>query len=288
MTAVTEPEPALRRRLARARPAVLTAVVVAVACLFAIGPFAYLISAAFKHSLVLFSYPPHWIEWPPYFGNFRYLLEHTAFLRWASNSLGVAAIVTIAKVLMDSMAGYAFARMRFPGRTLIMAVMATGIMVPTAVLIVPLYFLVKSLNIFDTYWALVLPPLANPVGVFIMWSYISALPPEIEQAARIDGCGPFQIYWRMVLPLAQRGLVVIATYTFLVQYGSFVWPLVGTQSSRLFVLTTGLSSLQPSLGATNWGVISAACVLSMIPIVVVFFGLQRLFRAAPAAAGLKG
>lgn len=257
-------------------------------CVVAIAPFLYVISTSLKHSRVLFDYPPHWIPDPPYGGNYSKLVTQYPFVRWAANTLFVASVVTAIKLLIDSMAAYALARLDFVGRRAVLGAMAATIMIPPALLIIPLFFLVRDAGLLDTYWALILPPLANPVGVFILRAFIRGIPEELEHAARVDDANPFQVYWHVILPAIRPGLVVVASYVFLVEYVDFVWPLVATQSDSKLLLSTGLATLKPRTINVDWGLTSAASVLSMVPITAVFLVFQRRLVGGSLAAGLKG
>ena len=174
-------------------------------CLIAVLPFAYVISASFKATQSLFEFPPQWIPADPTLGNYRRLFTDLPFLRWTLNTLLVAGVVAALKVIFDSMAGYAFSKLDFTGRRALFALMLGTVMIPPAVLIIPLFFLVRDAGLLDTYWALILPPLANPIGIFMMRGFIDALPDDLEHAARIDGAGPFRTYWHVVLPLVKPG-----------------------------------------------------------------------------------
>jgi len=261
----------------------VTLVVISIVIL---SPFFYVISTSLKDSTALFSYPPKWFAWPPYFGNYTEVLEHTDFLRWMLNTLIVASAATGIKIVVDSMAGYAFARISFPGRQALFLVIVGTMLVPPAALIIPLFIIVRWLNLNDTYIGLIVPALANPLGVFMMKSFIEQLPRDIDSAARLDGASEWAIYRRIIVPLIKPGIVVLAIYTFLLQYTAFVWPLVITNSENMRVLTTGLASMT-TLFTVNWGLISAASILSLIPITIVFLLFQRQFVAASLAGALK-
>lgn len=284
----------MMRRLFRPRPigqagpalSALSYTIVIVAAVISVVPFLYILSTAFKQTTSLFHYPPDWIPTPVYWGNFSALISDHPFLRWTLNTLLVSTVVTVVKVLIDSMAGYAFAKMRFPGRNALFLLVLATLMVPFSAVLIPLYFLVRDLGLLNTYWALILPPLASPIGIFMMRTFIEALPSDLENAARLDGCSEFAIYARIVLPLIKPGLVVLGVFTFMTQYTSFVWPLVATSSDDMRVLTTGISSLK-AIFTTDWGLISAAGVLAMVPITLLFLLLQRYFIAGSLAGALK-
>lgn len=260
----------------------------AIFVVIAVVPFLYLVSESLKRSNSLFSYPPNWIPIPVYWGNFKELFTKVSFLRWTANTVGIAAVTTAIKVVIDPIAGYALAKYNFAGRRLIIVLMLATMMAPLGVLIIPLFYISQSLGILGTYWALILPALGNPIGIFMMRSYIQQLPGELESAARLDGGNPFQIWWRVILPLVRPGLVVVGMYVFLVQYTSFVWPLIATNSDpKLYLLTTGLASLIPSNSPPNYGLVSAASLLSMVPISIVFLLAQRQFVGRSTASALK-
>jgi ABC-type glycerol-3-phosphate transport system permease component len=248
---------------------------VAAFCLVALAPFLYVVSTSLKQSRVLFDYPPDWVPDDPYLGNYSKLLFDYPFARWVGNTLFVAGIVTAAKLLIDSMAAYALTRMHFAGRRIVLGAMVATIMIPPALLIIPLFFLVRDAGLLDTYWALILPALANPVGVLILRAFIQSVPVELEHAARVDNANPWQVYRHVILPSIRPGLVVVASYVFLVQYVDFTWPLVATESESKLLVSTGLATLKPRTINVDWGLTSAASVASMVPITLVFLLFQR-------------
>jgi ABC-type glycerol-3-phosphate transport system permease component len=258
----------------------------AFATLVFVVPFYFVILASVKNSNQIFSYPPKLLPFPLYFGNFKELLSQTQFLRWLLNTLIVAGSVAAIKVLIDSMAGYALAKLQITGKRIIFIFMLILLMVPLSALIVPLWTLVRMLGLLDTYWALILPALANPLGVFLMRQFILGLPSDLMNAARLDGMSEFSIYWRIVLPLVKPGLVVLAVIIFTDQYISFIWPLIATTSNNMELLTVGVANLH-ARGGVNFGLWSASAVMSLVPIAIVFFALQRQFMSRSLTGALK-
>ena len=185
------------------------------------------------------------------------------------------------------MAAYALAKMEFVGKSFIAVTLLLAVAVPVAALIIPLFFLVRSMGLLNTYWALILPPLANPLGIFMLRSFIVSLPDDLVLSARLDGDSEWKIFLRIILPLIKSGLVVHAVFTFMLQYTSFLWPLVAVQDAKRQVLTVGISSLK-AIFVVDWGLISAASLLATIPITVLFLFLQRFFLAQNLAGALKG
>jgi ABC-type glycerol-3-phosphate transport system permease component len=256
------------------------------AAAIALVPFLYVISTSLKDTVALFKYPPEWIPSEPTLTNFETLLQEHPFVRWTLNSLIVASAVTAVKVVIDAMAGYAFAKMQFPGKNALFLVVLMTLMVPFAAILIPLFIMVRDLKLTNTYLGLILPPLASPIGIFMMRQFIETLPTDLENAARLDGCSEFQIFRRVILPLVRPGLVVLGVFTFMTQWTSYLWPLVIGTKKEMFTLTVGVQSLR-SLFTVNWGVLSAGAVLSMLPLVLVFLFLQRYFIAGSIAGALK-
>lgn len=264
----------------------ITHLLLAFLALLLVAPFFYVLTASLKDQTSLFHYPPKWLPIPPYLGNFVDILTNTEFLRWMMNTLIVAGSVTFLKVFLDSAAGYGFAKLDFTGRRWLFVLMVALLMVPFGVILVPLWSIVHAMGLLNTYWALILPPLANPLGVFLMRQYVLALPKDLENAARLDGVSEFGIYFRIILPLIKPGLVVLAVVIFTDQYMSFLWPYFATTGTDIQVLTVGLAGLR-SWGGVNYGLWSAASVMALVPIGVVFFALQRQFTSNSLAGALK-
>jgi ABC-type glycerol-3-phosphate transport system permease component len=265
---------------------VLYHLVLILACVALVAPFLNVIGASLKESGQLFEYPPRWLPVPPYFGQYERLLFESAFPRWMFNTLLVATVVTVAKLFLDSLAGYAFAKLHFVGRNVLFVLMIAMLLVPYGAIILPLYSVTHALGIGDSYLALILPPLANPLGVFLMRQVIAGLPRDLDNAARLDGVSEFGIYRRVVLPLIKPTLVVLAVITFTDMYMSFIWPLVAVRDEDLQVLTVGVASMR-NMTSVNFGLWSAAAVLGMVPLAIFFFLFQRQFQARSIAGALK-
>ncbi len=293
-----EMTPAQRRAQAgsqSAKPGLLTAssayriaiyTILIVAAFISLLPFGYVVSTSFKSTMSLFAYPPDWLPDQPTLDNYRNLLNRYPFWRWLLNSFIVAGSVTAVKLVFDSMAGYAFAKMRFPGREPLFLVVLISLMVPFASLLIPTFIIIRELGMLNTYWGLILPGLASPIGVFMMRQFIESLPSDLENAARLDGCSEFQIYRKVILPLIKPGLVVLGVFTFMVQWTSYLWPLVVVTKPEMATLTVGARSLTSTF-TQDWGLNSAAAILSMLPMITVFIFLQRYFIAGSIAGALK-
>jgi ABC-type glycerol-3-phosphate transport system permease component len=257
----------------------------------AIVPFIYLLSPSLRQSFELFTYPPQWIPDSLYWGNFEVVLHDTSYLRWGLNTFIFATSVTLITLVLDTLAGYAFARLRFPGRTALFVLVISTLMIPTAAIVAPLYIMVSHIPAWthagiNTYLGMILPMVCSPLGVFMMRQFISTLPEGLVEAARLDGASEFQIFRKVVLPLIKPAIVVLGIFTFMFQWVNFLWPLVITTTDPMRTLTVGIASLQGQF-VTDWGIISAAAVMTMLPVIVVFLIFQRWFVQASMAGALK-
>jgi len=257
----------------------------------AVGPFLYLLSPSLRHSFDLFTFPPQWLPKSLYLGNFGTVIHQTHYLRWALNTFVFATAVTLITLTIDTLAGYAFARLRFPGRTILFGLVLATLMVPTAAILAPLYIIISNLPSWthagvNTYPGMVLPMCCSPLGVFMMRQFMGTLPEGLVEAARLDGASEFQIFRKIVLPLMKPAIVVLGIFTFMFQWVNFLWPLAITTTDTMKTLTVGIASLQGQF-VTNWGVISAAAVMTMVPVIIVFLIFQRWFVQASMAGALK-
>ena len=219
--------------------------------------------------------------------NYIRLLTETSFPRWMMNSLIFAGSVTLLKVLFDTFAGYAFARYTFPGKTILFTIVLLTMMMPFAVAMLPLFKIVVKLKIVNTYWGMILPMVANPFGIFLMRQFISDLPIEMEESAKIDGASEFTILFKIVMPLSRPGQAVLAIVMFMWQWTNLIWPIIVTNKEQLFTLTAGLASI-PSQHVIDWGLLTAGAFLSVIPIVIFFLFYQKGFISGLTMGAVKG
>jgi ABC-type glycerol-3-phosphate transport system permease component len=264
----------------------LAALILTITAFTSLAPFFYVVSTSFKETRSLFSYPPHWLPDPIYFGNYLALFQKHPFGWWLANTLFVSAAVTLLKFFIDGMAAYALAKLEFTGKRLVVSSLLVSVAIPLAALLIPLFLITRTLGIIDTRLALILPPLANPLGVFMIRAFIFSVPDELIHSARMDGASEFEILRRVVVPLIRPGLVVHATFIFANQYTSFLWPLVAVRDVQKQVITVGISSLR-AIFTVDWGLISAASLIAAIPLTVIFILFQRAFFQQTLAGALK-
>jgi multiple sugar transport system permease protein len=217
--------------------------------------------------------------------NFSDVLAGEDITRWAANSL-IYSVVSVALILLfSSMAGYAFAKKRFPGRELLFWSFLATLMVPFQATLIPYYILVSEMGGVDTYWGMIVPTLANSQAVFLMRQFIHQLPDELFEAAKIDGASEWRIYTAVVLPLIRPILATLGVFVFLWHWNDFLWPLVIGQSSEMRTLTVGLATLEGENVAVNQ--IMAGATITVIPCLLVFGLLQRYLTDSIATTGLK-
>ena len=211
------------------------------------------------------------------------------FLRWLGNSAFVAVVVTAGRVLFDSMAGYALARLRFRGRGLLFGFVLAVMAVPGVALLIPKFLVLNTFGLFDTYTGMILPLMVDAAGIFIMKQFFESVPASIEEAARIDGAGTFRVFWSVVLPMARPALLTLTVLSFQGSWNEFTHFLVATQSSQYETLTTGLARLVSGGlgGGTQYPLKLAAALLATLPVAALFFCFQRYFVQGANAGAVK-
>lgn len=256
--------------------------------IFMAGPFVLMLSTSLMTYAQTTHYPPEWWPRPATLANYRRALTETPMPRYVLNSLLVAIASVAGQLLTGSMAGFAFARLRFAGRNaLFFAVLAT-MMVPVYINLVPLYALMSLLGWVDTYQALIVPGLVGGFGVFLFRQWFLDLPAELEDAARVDGATPWQLYWLVAMPTAWPAIATLAIFEFLASWNTFLWPLVVTNSDALRTLPVGLAAFMASMKeVTDWGLLMAATAVAVGPAIAVFLIGQRFFVRGLMAGAVK-
>lgn len=235
------------------------------------------------------------------FDNYARAVSSYNLPRYFLNSFVVAIVVTLAHLVLASTAGYAFARLRFPGRDALFAMVIATLMVPSQATLVPLFILIKhwpllgdndiwgvgGFGMLDTYWVLTVPMFATAYGTFLLRQFFLGLPAELEDAARIDGSSEFGIYWRIVVPLSGPAMATLGIFSFQNVWNDFVWPLVTTRSDAMKTIQVGLAQFRRE-GSTDWTLLMAGTMIATIPILIVFLFGQRFFTQGIALTGLKG
>ncbi|MEV8239772.1 carbohydrate ABC transporter permease [Microbacterium testaceum] len=282
-------EPQRRRRSEnRVTPGrALTYGVLVVGLIVWILPFAWMLLGSVKTQREILQRPPTW--WPQEFTweNFGAWFGQLNFGQFFGNSIVVALFTVAGNLVFCSMVGYALAKMDFPGKKALFVVVMVTLMVPGVVTFVPLFVMVSSLGLVDSYAALILPFVTTPLGVFLMRQFMLGIPDPLLEAARIDGAGELRIFARIVMPLCGPPLATLGILTFLASWNNFLWPLVAAQTEAKYTLPVALSLYSTGQSATNYGLLLAGSVLVIAPIILLFVFLQRYFIQGIASTGLK-
>jgi len=250
-------------------------------------PFVWMALSSLKPEAEIRQNPPTW--WPQTFTleNFTELFTRLDFPQFFTNSAVVAVAVTAGNLVFCSMLGYAFAKIDFWGRDWLFRIVLGTLMIPGVVLLVPLFVLVSRMGLVNTYAGLILPFLAGPFGVFLMRQFISALPDELIDAARVDGASELRIFARIILPLCRPALATLGILTFLASWNNFLWPLVVESSEDKYTLPVALALYSVGQNENQYGLMLAGAVVVVVPVLVVFLLLQRHIIQGIATTGIK-
>ncbi len=250
-------------------------------------PFFWMVSTSLKDLPDVFKWPPQWIPPQPMWENYLIVFKRVPFARYFLNTVLVSTCRTLGIVLTSSLAGYAFARLRFPGRDALFLLYLGTMMIPGQVTMIPSFILMRILHWIDTFYALIVPGLFSAFGTFLMRQFFLTIPVSLMEAATIDGCNPLGVFRRIALPLARPALATLTIFTFMGAWNDFMWPLIVTHSPNMRVINVGISAFQ-DLYMTEWTYMMAAAVMALIPVLAVYFTAQRYFVQGIALTGIKG
>jgi multiple sugar transport system permease protein len=257
-----------------------------VGAFFTLIPFLWTLSTSLKPPGTEFALPIRWIPETFFWENYERVVERTPIARWFFNSFVMAFGATVGQMLTGSMAGYAFARLRFWGRDPLFLLFLATMMIPPQITIIPLFLIIRAFGWYDTYYALIVPGLFGAFSVFLMRQFFLTVPDELEDAARLDGANHLQIYWYVMLPLSGPALATLGTFTFMTFWNSFLYPLIVTSSIEMRPVTVGLAVFRDTF-TTEWTLLSAGLVMSMVPVIVAFLIGQRYFVKGITMTGIK-
>lgn len=257
--------------------------------IFWMVPFLWMVSTSFKDIAEVYAFPPRFLPELIRWSNYVEAWQAIPFSRFFLNSMIVSVSTTASVIITSSMAGYAFARLRFPGRDQIFLAYLGTIMIPFPVLIIPLFILMRQLGLIDTLPALILPAAFTAWGTFLMRQFMLSIPREIEEAARMDGASFWRIYRQIIMPLSRPVVATLGIFTFLATWNEFLWPLIMISSIENKTLPLGLTMFQAQAPIrTPWQLIMAAATFSVLPVLIVFVLGQKYYVRGIATTGLKG
>lgn len=250
-------------------------------------PLFWMLSASFMSAGEATTYPPHFIPEAATLEEYRQLFVRLSVGRAFFSSTVIAVTTTIFSLLFNSMAGYAFARLRFGGRDRLFSLLLAGLVIPAQVGMLPLFLMMRSMHLVNTYWGVIIPSLASVFGVFLIRQFMLSVPQELLEAARIDGAGELRIYWSVVMPLARPILATLAIFTFMTTWNDFMWPLIVLSDQSRYTLPVSIASLVGE-HAQDVELMMAGSVVTVLPVLILFLVLQRYYIAGLMAGSVKG
>ena len=250
-------------------------------------PMVWMVSASLMPTGEASTYPPHFFPTSITLDHYRDLFVRLNLGRNLANSAFVSFVVTFASLFINSLAGYAFAKMRFNGRERLFKTLSTGLVLPTQVAMLPLFLLLKNMGLINTYWGVIIPGLSSIFGIFLVRQYALAIPDEMLDAARVDGAGEFRIFWSIVVPGIMPILATLAIWTFLATWNDFMWPLIVLSDASHYTLPVALANLSGE-HVQDTELMMAGSVLTVIPVMMVFLFLQRYYIQGVMAGSVKG
>jgi multiple sugar transport system permease protein len=250
-------------------------------------PLAWAVDTALKVESDTTTVPVTWI--PPSgftLESFGQVLAAGNMLRWYFNSFLTSSIITLAVVVLASLAAFGFSRIAFRGRRFLFFVIIAGLIIPPQILIVPLFTEMDALGLVDTYWGIILPQIAAPIAVFIFKQFFDGLPHELEDAARVDGASRFRVYWQIWMPLSRPAIAAVSIFIFVLSWNNFLWPFIVVTNTDMMTIPVGVATVQSSYGV-RYADIMASAILGGLPLVIVFLFFQRQIVQGIANTGLK-
>lgn len=269
------------------RTSVLLYLMLAIGAVFALLPLVWMVAASFMSAGEANSFPPRLFPDDPTLEHYRTLFTRLNLGRYFLNSVIVAVTATTVSLLINSMAGYAFAKLRFRGRDRLFRFLTLGLVIPVQVSMLPLFLLMRELGLVNTYWGVIIPSLASIFGIFLIRQYAISIPDDLIDAARIDGAGEFRIYWSVVVPVIRPILATLAIWTFLSTWNDFMWPLIVLSDDSMFTLPVALANLSGER-VQDTELMMAGSVLTVLPVLLVFLFLQRYYVEGITAGSVKG
>lgn len=250
-------------------------------------PFLWLFISTFKVEQELLKYPPTFFAEHYTLSQYMNVWDRIPLLDFFKNTVIFAVTVAVVSVFLDSMAGYAFARIRFRGNKLLFTLILITLMIPFQVLMIPLFVEVYKLGILNTYWGLILPRVSSAFGIFLMRSFFVSLPKDLEESGRVDGLNEFRIYWNIMMPLCKPAMVTLGIFHLMNNWNDLLYPLMMTSSTEMRTLSAGIAMFvgQRSI---EYGATLAAATLALLPLLFVYAFAQKYFVQGVATSGLKG
>ena len=265
----------------------LTYLILSLGAVFMLFPVFWMVTTAFKSETEIFAAPIRWLPSALHWENFTAPLAEKPFARWFLNSVLIASGVTIGNLLISSLAGFGFAKYRFPGRGALFLLILATFMIPLQVTMIPLFFIVKNLGWINSYQGLIVPIMVDAFGIFLMRQFVADIPNDYIDQARIDGAGELRIWWSVILPLSWPILSALGILSFLTAFDELLWPLILVTGDEMRTIPLGLATFENTY-QTIYNQLMAMALLAMIPVFLVFLIFQRRIIQGVTFTGIKG
>lgn len=265
--------------------------ILAVGAVLVISPFIWMLSTSLKDIKEVYKFPPVLIPALPQWENYLEVWQVAKFPRYFLNSFIVAISITIGMLFTSSTAAFAFARMKFRGKNVLFYLVLGTMMIPSEILLIPNYVIMSRLDWTNKYQALILPFLAGAMGIFILRQHFLTIPQDLEDAARIDGCGRFGFLVRILLPNSKPAIAAVTVFTFINAWNSYIWPLIVTRDDEMRTIQVGLAAFkdaQSSGANTDWALLMAASTIAIIPILIIYSFAEKWFTEGFTTSGIRG
>lgn len=262
-------------------------VVVVVGAISFLFPFMWMVSTSLKTDQDVFTWPPRLVPQPVRLQNYVDAWNSAPYARFFFNSAFIALAVTLANLFFSSLAGYAFAKYQFPGKHWIFIALLATMMIPFQVTMIPVFVILSKLHWVDTYWGLIIPFTAGAFGIFLMRQFLSTIPDDLIDAARIDGCSEFRTFLTIVLPLSKPALSALGIFVFMASWNGFIWPFIIVKSTEMKTLPLAVADLAEGLYVMSWPLMMAGACFVVLPAIVVFLLFQKNFVEGITLTGIK-
>lgn len=258
-----------------------------VLAMLSLAPLLWMVSVSFMPRGEASHFPPPFLPSSATLENYRDLFARTGMARNFANSLLVSVAITLLSLLVNTMAGYAFAKLRFRGRERVFQLLLAALVVPAQVAMLPLFLLMKQLGLVNSYWGVIIPGMAGVFGIFLVRQYARGIPDDLIEAARIDGAGELRIFWQVVLPMLKPVLATLAVFTFMAAWNDFMWPLIVLTDQERYTLPVALAALSRE-HIMDVELMMAGAVVTVLPVLVLFLLLQRYYIQGLLLGSVKG
>lgn len=266
---------------------VITTILLCLLTFLFVFPFYWVVTGSFKSQMTTVKLPPEWFPMDPSFDNYVGLFGRNPAMQWFFNTVIISGVAMLLVCLVSTMAGYVLAKKRFHGSAILFAMFVAAMALPKQVVLVPLVRLASQMGMHDTLWAVILPTVGWPFGIFLMKQFSQGIPNELLEASKIDGCSELQIFWNVVIPMVKPGIGALAIFTFINTWNDYFLQLIMLSSRSHLTLQLGIATLQAEL-STNYGMLMAGATFSAIPIILIFVLFQKSFTQGITMGAVKG